>query len=96
MRTLPESPENQAVWVKGQGQSGYQLPGQISQPATTPRSYIVETPSGELRRNRSHLRTRSDTQVSGAADTSTTMNYSRPMTRLRKGTSIRPPDRLQY
>jgi len=94
VRTLPESPENQAVWVKGQGQSGYQLPGQISQPATTPHSYIVETLSVELRRNQSHLWTQSDTQVSGAADTSTTMNYSRPMTRLRIGTSIRPPDRL--
>ena len=29
--------------------------GRVVQPASTPRSYIVETPSGEVRRNRSQL-----------------------------------------
>ena len=95
VRTLPELPENQAVWVGIQGQSGPQIPGQISCPASTPRSYIVETSSGELRRNRAHLRTRSDAQFSETADAPTITNYSRPVTSLQTGTSIRPPDRLR-
>ena len=37
------------MWVETRG---HQIPGRIQQPANTPRSYIVETPSGELRRNR--------------------------------------------
>ena len=88
VRTLPELPENQAVWVGIRGQSGPQIPRQISCPASTPRSYIVETSSGELRRNRAHLRTRSDAQISKTVDAPTATNYSRPVTRLQTGTSI--------
>ena len=71
----------------------------VSHSATTPRSYVVETPSGELRRNRAHLRTRSDFQLTEAP---TSTNYSRPVTRLQTGTAIHapppppPPDRLRY
>ena len=56
VRTLPDLPANQPVWVDNRGQ---QIPGQISQSAPTPRSYIVGTSSGELRRNWAHLYTRS-------------------------------------
>jgi len=48
VRSLPELPANQPVWVNGRGQ---QIPGQILQSASTPRSYLVKTKSGQLRRN---------------------------------------------
>ena len=54
VRNLPELPENQPVWVDSRVQSRL-IPAQVSHSATTPRSYVVETPSGELRRNRAHL-----------------------------------------
>ena len=31
------------------------VPGRVLQPACTPRSYIIETPSGDIRRNHSQL-----------------------------------------
>ena len=65
VRNLPELPENQPMWVDSRVQSRL-IPGQVSHSATTPRSYVVETPSGELRRNRAHLRTRSDSQLTEA------------------------------
>ena len=64
-RTLPELPENQAVWVDNRG---HQIPGRISCSASTPHSYLIKTPSGELRRNRVHLLTRSDAPHSETAD----------------------------
>ena len=48
VRTLPSLPEDQAVWVDTRG---HQTPGRISMEAGTPRSYLIVTPSGELRRN---------------------------------------------
>ena len=92
VRNLPELPENQPVWVDSRVQSRL-IPAQVSHSATTPRSYVVETPSGELRRNRAHLRTRSDSQLTEAP---TSTNYSRPVTRLQTGTAIHPPDCLRY
>ena len=46
-------PEDSAVWVNTEGGP---VPGTVTSPASTPRSYIVNTGSGEIRRNRSHLR----------------------------------------
>ena len=67
-------PENQAVWVDTRG---HQVPGQTA--GGTPRSYIVETPYGELRRNRAHLHIRTDTQLPvDASSTDTTL--SQPVT----------------
>uniref|UniRef100_A0A9J7ZHH2 Gypsy retrotransposon integrase-like protein 1 n=1 Tax=Cyprinus carpio carpio TaxID=630221 RepID=A0A9J7ZHH2_CYPCA len=41
----------QSVWIKN-----VPNPGRVTCPADTPRSYIVEGPTGSLRRHRSHLR----------------------------------------
>jgi len=81
------------VWVDNRGQ---QIPGQISQSTPTPRSYIVETPSGELRRNRAHLRTRSGSQIPGVTDGPDANDHCQPVTRLQAGKTIQPPDRLRY
>ena len=51
-KSLPEILEDTAVWVNT---DNTRTPGHIMGPAGTPRSYIVETPSGSIRRNRVHL-----------------------------------------
>ena len=104
VRTLPMLPDKQTVWVETRGD---QIPGQIQQPASTPRSYVIETPSGELRRNRAHLRVRTDLQPSVDIPTTDTPTaerelsqpftvYSGPVTRSQTGATLRPPDRLRY
>ena len=57
VRSLPLLPEDQSVWVETRGR---QIPGRILHTAGTPRSYVVDTPSGQVKRNRTHLRVRSD------------------------------------
>ena len=49
---LTPLPDDQPVWVQTEDR---QVAGSVIQPAATPRLYIVQTPSGQLRRNRSHL-----------------------------------------
>lgn len=92
VRELPSLPDKLPVWVESQGK---QVPGQITQQAATPRSYLVETPSGEVRRNRSHLRVRTENT---APDSNRSDNSAEPtntiQTRSRTGTAIHPPDRL--
>lgn len=50
-RPLPELTSGQKVWITTEGTTG-----SVVGTATTPRSYVVETERGLLRRNRSHLR----------------------------------------
>jgi len=57
---------------------------------------IHGTPSGELRRNHTHLRLRTDTldiQGETLADERSSTGSHRPMTRSQTGTDIRPPYR---
>jgi len=82
-RTLPPLPGDTAVWVQN-GNS--QEPGNIVRPASTPRSYVVSVPGGEVRRNRMHLRTRERL----IPDCNHQM-----MTRSKTGTEIRPPNFLR-
>ena len=53
IKPLPPYPDDLSVWVDTRGR---QVPGQIVQPANTPRSYLVDTPSGQIRRNHRDLR----------------------------------------
>ena len=48
VRELPPLPENQPVWVSTRGDM---TPARILHASDTPRSYVVETSSGQLRRN---------------------------------------------
>ena len=64
-QTLPPLPAGQKVWVMPT-----KAQGTVVGPAPTPRSYVVDTPGGQLRRNRSHLRVVPEPQVS--LDTNTT------------------------
>ena len=90
VRSLPLLPEDQPVWVETRGR---QVPGRISDTANTPRSYIIETASGQVWRNRTHLRTRSDLQENTSIEPTST---SRVVTRSQTGTTIHPPDHLTY
>ncbi len=47
-----EISEGSDVWITTNGQ---RLEGQVSQSVDTPRSYVIVTPRGELRRNRTQL-----------------------------------------
>lgn len=49
-KDLPTLNPGDRVWIKD-----FQTRGEIVQQASTPRSYIVNTPRGEIRRNRRHL-----------------------------------------
>ncbi|XP_065902260.1 uncharacterized protein [Dysidea avara] len=69
VKELPQLPEGQTVWVETRGQ---QTPGRVVQAANTPRSYTVETPMGQVRRNRTHLRIRTEVPMSNAGEESPT------------------------
>jgi len=96
VRSLPPLPDNTPVWV--QTDNGH-VPGTVVQPASTPRSYIVSTPTGQMRRNRINLRPRQDTETlqreSGMTETSNVVP-GRVVTRSQSGTAIKPPDRLRF
>ena len=92
VRTLPSLPEDMPVWVETRG---FQTLGRVSHAADPPRSYVVETASGHLRRNCTHLRTRSEVEQA-ASSAEPVIGPSRPVTRAQTGTAIRPPDRLRY
>ena len=82
--------------------------GRVVRPAETPRSYVVQTPSGELRRNRSQLTVLPDQPQSssepdtGQENTTTTTTPPTPptpprmSTRSRTGISVEPPDRYSH
>ena len=56
-RPLDPLPADSPVWIRTG--DDHPVPGHIISPAETPRSYIVATPGGELRRTRYHLTERS-------------------------------------
>ena len=106
VKTLPHIPENTSVWVTTEGK---RIPGQVVTRTEEPRSYLVETPGGVLRRNRHHLNPvpedcsnpDSEPLHTRDQDNSATdqgqLQQSPPhviMTRTCTGTVIRPPDRL--
>ena len=95
VRPLPTLPDNLPVWVDNQGT---QVPGEIVQQASSLRSYLVETPTGQVRRNCSHIRVRSENTSDDSNGPNGTPDQPEPprviATRSRTGTAIRPPDRL--
>jgi len=52
MQALDPLDPGQSVWVTRRRESGV-----VMQPAETPRSYLVSTPTGCIKRNRQHLTT---------------------------------------
>ena len=91
-RELPEIPDDTEVLIETDGDT---TPGRVRSSAETPRSYVVETQSGLLQRNRHHLK-----QIPNGSDPQAKSQISEPkepniiMTRSRTGTEIHPPERL--
>ena len=92
MRSLPSLPDDQLVWVNTRGSL---TPGRVIEQASSPRSHVVETPSGRVRRTCHHLHVRSESAAEGTTGSDTEEAPRIIETRLRTGTQIRPPDRLQ-
>ena len=89
---LPEIPDDTEVLIETEGgpTSGY-----VRTSAETPRSYVVETPSGSVQRNRHHLKPiPSDTSQPSTSEHCEPEQPNVIMTRSRTGTEITPPERL--
>ena len=56
VKALPPLRKGERVVVKLDGESKWGTAGTVQQPHTTPRSYLIQTDRGTLRRNRRHLR----------------------------------------
>jgi len=67
-------------------------------PATTLRSYIIDVPTGHVRRNRAHIILQPAATIPSHTDEPPSSNADRSkiITQSRSGVSIRPPDRLVY
>ena len=74
-------PDDTPVWVNSDNGP---VSGRVVTSAGTPRSYLVETPSGQLQRNRIQLRVVPE-------ELSEPEEPHRMMTRSQTGTEIRPP-----
>ena len=88
VRPLAPLPDDTDVWVNVQGRN---VPGRVN---STPRSYIIDTPSSQVRQNRSWINRRLPKTV--PSQVSIQSNESRPTTHSQTGTVIRPPDQLTY
>ena len=94
VRSQESLPPEETVWVHTQDRTD---PGRVIGPANTPRSYIIQTPSGVVRRNQFHITPRP------AVDNSENVTQSehdsgcdRVTTRSQTGTRVGPPPRLTY
>ncbi|XP_065891689.1 uncharacterized protein [Dysidea avara] len=104
IKSLPQLPDDTPVWVQTENS---QVHGTIVHQAATPRSYIVSTPSGQLRRNRINLRPRlgrkmvegmnriPETSVQEPANR-VEESQDRVVARSQSGVMIRAPDRLRF
>ena len=92
VKSAEQFPADTDVWANTQGK---QVPGTIVANSNAPRSYIVSTPSGEVRRNRYHITERLNDETTTAISHHTS-DTDRRITRSQTGTQIRPPDRLNY
>ena len=90
-RSLSPLPNSTPAWVHTQDRPD---PGRVIQSADTPRSYLVEVPSGTVQSNQSHLSGRPE--VDSTQSTPETPERCVIATRLQTGTHVGPPSRLTY
>ena len=89
VRPLPPLSKDTPVSVNTQDR---QIPGRIITSAATPQSYIVDTSTGHVRRNRQHIVP--DPQDTEPDDPPMTTTVERRVTRSQSGVQLQPPDRL--
>ena len=68
MRSLLSLSDDQLVWVNIQGSLTL---GRFIEQASSPRSYVVETPSGRVRRTHHHLHVRYESAAEGTTGSDT-------------------------
>ena len=107
VRERPDLGIGSEVWVTNLDDKRQPTRGVVSSQAETPRSYVVHTPSGPLRRNSQHLRTVPEERTApegpipedGQPPRETTNPLppvrSPVMTRQRSGIKLQPPLRYQ-
>ena len=98
VRPLDPLPDDQEVWVPT---GDKQVPGRILESAGPPRSYIIETPSGQVRRNQAHLTINQsgENNLEELQRSPGTSSYDSPSshnTHSRTGAVITPPNHLVY
>ena len=71
VRPRPELHPGNSVFIKSDRQKGWKLPAEVVQKCA-PRSYIVQSAGGQVRRNRKHLQQRTTINSSPAAASKTT------------------------
>ena len=83
-------PDGTSVWITSESNT---IPGTVVSSGESPRLYVVETPTGEVQRNRVHLNVVPETNSEEPS-----VQESFPprviMTRSGTGTSVHPPERL--
>ena len=91
-KPLPDIPPQSDVWITTNRDHS---PGTVTATTDASRSYLVETPSGTVRRNRAQLYVMPEAQPSTTTtDLSLTQVRSPILTRSRSGVQITPPNRL--
>ena len=83
-------PCDSPVWITSEGG---RAEGTVVSPANSPRSYLVETPSGTVRRNRIHVNV-APPQPSENTEPQTETETRKIVTRSQTGTAVKPPERL--
>ena len=81
------------MWVNTQRN---QVSGQVVSMAATPRSYIIDVPTGHVRRNRAHIIPQPTISTNNDEPPSYNTDSNKIITHTRSGASVRPPDRLTY
>ena len=84
-------PDGSDVWVTSESRP---IPGTVVSSGENPRSYVVETPSGEIQRNRSHLNVVPETAPEEGPPEPKSTPPRVIMTRRKTGTVVNPPERL--
>ena len=87
-RQLPTIPDDTEVWINS-GEKPTR--GRVTSHVDHPRSYLVETPTGIIRRNRFHLGIVPKQFSSAMEEDQQTSVPRKIMTRSQTGTEIRPP-----
>ena len=83
-------PDGAEVWITSESNL---IPGTVVSPGETPRSHVVETPTG-VRRNRIHLNVAPEMSSEAQESSPTASPPKVIMTQSKTGTTVHPPDRL--
>ena len=95
-RELPLLDEDTPLFItSGPNINVIVIPGRVIERASD-RSYLVDTPTGTLRRNRSYLNIKTEEQPDALATQDNVLPRTPIATRLRTGTAIKPPSKLMF